>query len=237
MLAPDDEDDEDKEARKGENPYLADNSDARFRYEWLPSVFGEITIPGLDGKQRTLSSILMNGPISELSDVNIGSRTTFDGLWFRSGTPGDTPWETFTNTVLENVAGVSWGKNFADAYGEWQKGEIMRGVEKILPAGIKGVAVAYRFGEQGAETPKGEKLMSAASIPDFLLAAAVVGYQPTELADIQKRRASIKNAENKINKERTALLQAVNKARFDPEGDRGTGEGREVQPALPLPAY
>lgn len=220
MLAPDDEDDEDKEARKGENPYLADNSDARFRYEWLPSVFGEITIPGLDGKQRTLSSILMNGPISELSDVNIGSRTTFDGLWFRSGTPGDTPYETFTNTVLENIAGVSWGKNFIDAYGEWQKGEIMRGVEKILPAGIKGAAVAYRFGEQGAETPKGEKLMSAASMSDFNLAAAVIGFQPTELADIQKRRASIKNAENKINKERTALLQAVNKARFDPEGDR-----------------
>lgn len=222
MLAPDDEDDEDKEARKGENPYLADNSDARFRYEWLPSVFGEITIPGLDGKQRTLASILMNGPISELSDVNIGSRTTFDGLWFRSGTPGDTPFETFTNTVLENIAGVSWGKNFIDAYAEWQKGEIMRGVEKILPAGIKGAAVAYRFGEQGAETPKGEKMISEANISDFNLAAAVIGFQPTELADIQKRRAAIKSAETKINKERTSVLQAVNKARFDPEGDRET---------------
>ena len=222
MLAPDDEDDEDKEARKGENPYLADNSDARFRYEWLPSVFGQVTIPGIDGKQRSLSNILLNGAISELSDVNVGSRTTFDGLWFRSGTPGDTPYETFTNTVLENIAGVSWGKNFIDAYGEWQKGEIMRGVEKILPAGIKGAAVAYRFGEQGAETPKGEKMMSAPSMTDFNLAAAVIGFQPTRLADIQKRRAAIKSAETKIGDERTKLLQALNKARFDPEGDRET---------------
>ena len=218
LMDPDDDDPETKALRAKENPYLADNSDARFRYQWLPSVFGQVKIPGIDGKQHSLSDVLANGPISELSDVNIGSRTTFDGLWFRSGQAGDTPYQTFVNTVLDNVAGLSWGKSFADAIGLWQKGEITRGFEKILPAAVRGVATSYRLGTEGAETLKGDKMLRANDLSDGNLVAAALGFQPTQLTEIQKRRAAVDDAKNRIEKERNELFSQLNKARLDPEG-------------------
>lgn len=218
LMDPDDDDPETKLLRAKENPYLADNSDARFRYQWMPSVFGQVKIPGIDGKQHSLSDTLMNGPISELSDINIGSRTTFDGLWFRSGTPGDTPYQTAVNTVLENIAGLSWGKSFADAIGLWQKGEITRGFEKILPAAVRGGATAYRLGTEGAETLKGDKMLRADDMTDLNLVASTLGFQPTKLAEIQKKRALITSTNTRIKNERNELFSQLNKARMDPEG-------------------
>lgn len=210
--------DEDKRERYLRNPVTATSSDLRFRYEWLPAHFGDNAIPGIDGKMHRLSDVLMNGPASELSDVNIGSRTTFDHLWFREGKQGDTLTDTIINNIVSNIAGVSSATNFSDAINDFQNGDTLRGLEKFAPAFFRGGFTAYRLATEGAETRMGEDILPAEKISPVNLAGQVIGFQPTVLSEIQTARALSVKAEKKIDTERQQLLRRLNRERSDPEG-------------------
>lgn len=217
-----DDDDEEAQLRRYRNPYTANNSDYRFRYEWLPSKFGDITIPGIDGEQHRLSDILMNGPISELSDVNIASRTSFDGLWFREGKAADTPTDAIMNAVVANVPGLSLVTGTAEGLKDIYNGDVNRGIERVLPAAFRGTAGAYRLATEGAETRGELPMLSKEELSDMNLIAQVLGFGSTKLGQIQKERASRDKLFRSAAKERTGLMRDLNEAMYtaasDPEG-------------------
>ena len=219
-----DDDDEEAQLRRYRNPYTANNSDYRFRYEWLPSKFGDITIPGIDGEQHRLSDILMNGPISELSDVNIASRTTFDGLWFREGKAADTPTEMIANTLIANVPGLSLITGTAEGVKDIFNGEVTRGIERVLPAAFRGTAGAYRLATEGAETRGELPMLSKSEISDMNLVGQVLGYGSTKLGQIQKERASRNNLFRSAAKERTNLMRTLNEAMYTSAADPEEGQ-------------
>ena len=220
LLEADDDDDEAK-LRRLRNPYTANNSDYRFRYEYMPSKFGEITIPGIDGSQHRLSDILVNGPISELSDVNIASRTTFDGLWFREGKTADTPTAVLANTIIANVPGLSLVAGLAEGFKDIYNGDVNRGVEAVLPAAFKGVATAYRLSEEGAETRGELPMLAKSEITPEQIAAQVSGFGSTKLAQIQKERAARNKLFASADKKRTGLLRDLNEAMYNFETSGG----------------
>jgi hypothetical protein len=183
-------DDEEKKRRIARNPYTAESADLRFRYEFLPEWFGPMkyqTTTGLDGKEHSLASILEKGAVSELTDINVGSRTSFDGMWWRGGKHGDTEREKVENFLIANIgAGAETVLKMPEAITEWKKGNIERGLEKVLPAMLKNVVTEERIRKEGAKTPSGKLIMSKEEFSSFNLAMQSLGFQSTALARVQE---------------------------------------------------
>jgi len=183
-------DDEERKRRIARNPYTAESSDLRFRYEFLPEWFGPLryqTTTGLDGKEHPLSSILERGAVSELTDINVGSRTSYDGMVWRSGKRGDTIPETVNNFVLANLgpafSTLSQGPESAEDY---KKGNTKRSAEKLAPAMFKGSLTAERLSSEGAKTPSGKLIMSKEEFSSFNLAMQSLGFSSTALSRLQE---------------------------------------------------
>jgi hypothetical protein len=223
-----DEEDEEVKKRLAKNPLTAMNSNFRFRYEFLPKYFGEITMPGLDGRQHSLAEVLEKGPISVLTDINFSSRTSFDGMWWREAKPGKTFVETAQNIILSNLGpGVSTGFNMAGAVDDFSNGKIQRGLEKLVPAFFRGSLVATRLGTEGAETKGGDKLLEKEEISTMNLIAAATGFQPTRLARIQERNFAMQKEIVEAASKRTKLLRRLNEIALDDKVD-----GKDISNAI-----
>ena len=200
-------DDEDKRKRRGRNPLTADDSDQRFRYEFLPRHFGNITVPGITGDPVKLSSIIESGPISALSDQNWSRRTQFNNLWYQQGLKGDTTAESVKNFVLANLGpGVSLGDSFARAIDDFSNGEITRGLIKMNPAFTKGIFTAYGLKTEGATTAQGDVILGPATFSDYNLVSAILGLQSDRLARLQNEKFLSTGASVTQRRERTKLL-------------------------------
>jgi hypothetical protein len=197
------------------DPYAASSADWRFRNWWLPRHFGAITLPGLDGKQHSLSSIMERGPVSELSGVNFASRTAYDNMWFREGRPGDSMTETVQNYLFDNFSpGLSTGFNMVAAVEDWSKGDIIRGFEKISPALVKGSFSAYRLGAEGSRTRAGDLMVNKEDIESFPLLMQVAGFQPTEVATAQQDRIQKDKLFDRKLDERERLVREFTRAQY-----------------------
>jgi hypothetical protein len=214
-------DEEEKKQRRAKNPLTSDNSNLRFRYEFLPENFGHIEITGLDGRKHRLSELLEKGPISALTDINIGSRTSFDGMWFRDPNPGKNWTETAINIATSNLGpGVSTGLNLARGIDDLSKGEILRGLEKLVPALFRTPITAYRIGTEGAETTKGADMLSRDELNNRNIIAQAIGFPPTRLARIQEQSFESQKEVRKAQDRRAKILDGLHRVAFDPEGNK-----------------
>jgi hypothetical protein len=220
-------DEEEKKARRAKNPLTAEDSNLRFRYEFLPKYFGNNTVTGLDGRQHRLSDMLEKGPISALTDINIGSRTSFDGMWFREAKPGKTYLETAQNLILANMGpGVSTGVNMVGAVDDFSNGHIVRGLEKLVPAFFKGSLTAYRLNKEGAETKGGADMLKKEEINTLNLIATTLGFQSSRLARIQEHNFQMQKQVTEAQNKRASILKRLDEVAFDAE--KGPGELKTV---------
>jgi hypothetical protein len=216
------ESDEEKRKRRAKNPLTADNSNLRFRYNWLPENFGTTEIKGIDGRMHRLSDVLEKGPISSLTDMNIGSRTSFDNLWWREAKPGKTYLETAQNYILANLGpGVSTGVNMIGAIDDFGNGHIDRGLEKLVPAFFKGSFVAERMRKEGAETKGGADMLKPAELNELNYIASVLGFSPARLARIQEKNFEFQKEITKAQNERAQILKRLDEVAFNIEKEPG----------------
>jgi hypothetical protein len=222
-------DEEEKRKRRASNPLTADDSNLRFRYEFLPKYFGQIEIPGLDGRQHRLNELLEKGPISALTDMNIGSRTSFDGLWFREAKPGKNYLETVQNYILANMGpGVSTGINMVGGIDDMLAGHIDRGLEKMVPAFFKGSFVAERMRKEGAETKGGADILKKSEVNELNYIASVLGFTPTRLARLQEKNFQYQKQITEATNERTALLRRLDETIMDPENKQKSADIKDI---------
>ena len=218
LNAGDEDEDEEKKKRRRKNPLTAESSDLRFRYEFLPEHFGEIKVPGIDGKKHELSAVLEKGPLSVLTDVNVGSRTSFDNMWFRSAPEGKDWKETAFNIAEANLGpSVSAGGSFISGVEDLTNGKIRRGLEKMVPAFFKGSITANRFADEGAQTRNRDVILKANEISKLNLAAQVLGFTPTRLAETQEFNYGIKEVEVKALREKGKLLNDLKDLEHNPD--------------------
>ncbi len=206
-------DEEELRQRKLKNPLTAYDSDLRFRYEFLPKYFGNTVIPGLDGRDHKLSDVLEKGPASVLTDMNIGSRTSYDGMWFRDWKQGATFKETTINMLAANLGpSISVGGNMLSGVDDLADGKIQRGLEKFAPAFFKAPLVASRLGTEGARSASGDMLLRKSEISDGNIIAQALGFQPTRLTRIQEYAFKMSQEDKKATSERQSLLKKLNEA-------------------------
>ena len=212
------EDDEEKRKRRARNPLVAQNADLRFR-QFLNDNFGPVT-----------ADMLYSGPISSATDINIGSKTSFDNLWFRGGKPAKTNQEAFNNFVLANIGpAVSGIIGQAGAFDDFENGHIERGLEKMLPAFFKNPLVAARFAMEGVKTKGGDTIIEPKDVTAANIIAQATGAAPTRVARQQELGYELSGEYVKANQEKAKILQRLDDAILNKDF---TGSQKDVQPVL-----
>lgn len=229
-------DEEDVRKRVARDPLGAYNSDYYFRNVWLPDNFGEPKITGLDGKPHSLGDVLVYGPVSELSNINIGSRTSFSGLWFREALSRSdtTDLGGVFDVLTANIPALSVSNNMLRGMNEvWDRDDELlagetKGLEKMLPAFAKGPVAAVRLALEGARTSKDDIMLGKETFSSADLAAQALGFQPTDLAEFQKFKFKQDQLEKEVTEETRKLLGRLNRAIADPDGQ----DPQKIQDAI-----
>jgi hypothetical protein len=186
----------------GDNPLGKRNMDLWFRESFLPNYFG-------DGLLKRAVEV---GPISALTDLNIGASTSLDGLWFRDDNTAETTKEAFQNFMFTHAFGPAGGlgSQWASGFDDLQNGDWQKGVEKFAPAFLRGGLTAKRLGTEGVVVGKDRAQMKG---PEFFtfgkLLAQSVGFSSTTIADMQKAAVLTNRVTKDIEAEKSKVLDRL----------------------------
>jgi hypothetical protein len=225
-----------------DDPYYDDNDagdplgkrslDLWFRESFIPGFFGAgsslAKSLGLTDEQALmLQRSVKMGPISALTDRNIGASTSLNNLFFTDDVAAESSKEAFQQ-MLVSATGPLGGMTeqvFA-AFDDFNNGHINRGVEKILPAFLRGSATSYRLHSEGLQTRQGDEIRNPEWYTTAKLVTQALGFQSTETAEIQKKSFIARQMLEKIKKERKETLDKLDLAvrRYDEDASDANGK-------------
>jgi len=102
------------------------------------------------------------------------------------------------------------------AFKDWRQGEILRGIERVLPAVPKNVFTAARLGSEGAKTPQGDIIMSKKEFSETSLIMQGLGFQSTTLSRAQENAYMLYKEEKAANNSRKDLMSRLDNVFLDP---------------------
>jgi hypothetical protein len=235
----DEEADEDYDEDDEGNPLGKRSLDLWFREWFIPHYFGPESglakAMGLTEEQALmLQRGVKMGPISAATDLNIGASVSLDGLWFRDDTPAEDSKTAFTEFVFNLVTGPfgSMGQQVASAFDDFNNGDFNRGVEKILPAFFRGGAKAVRIAGEGDLTRQGAEIRNAEWYTTGKLLGTSLGFQSTEVAEIQKKNFIAKRMVMEVQRERQKVLEQLDKAAQRLDNDPTAANEERLENAL-----
>jgi hypothetical protein len=220
MGDPDDEDEAMKRVR--ENPYTAFDSEYRFKYEWMRDNFGPANVEQ-DKNITSMADVLTYGPISTALGWNMGSRTSFNGLWFREGYgKGDGVFhpDNITSMFFANVPALSSVTNFTRGVNNLAQGNVLRGLEGVLPSGLKAMVTTHRLATEGGETYKEEDILPPEEFDTLELLGQLIGFQPTQLAKLQRLKSETEKSVRLLTGKRSKLTGEFNVALAEDDPER-----------------
>jgi hypothetical protein len=174
-----------------------------FRNKWLPETFGE-----------TAGRILNRGLIAEATGYDITSSLSFQNMWFPEVHAQATAQATMQDYYL-SLLGPSASiviKTIPQAIDYFNKGEIMRTMETLMPAFVKGAFTAERYEREGAVTTGNLPIKESKEFTAGQLFMQTLGFASTDLVN---QREFIYKAEGqilKVQRERAQLLDRLGKA-------------------------
>lgn len=153
------------------------------------------------------AEVLLRGPVNKLTGANIAGRVGLDSLWIRDA-DRELEGRGLFNHLLEQAAGPMGGvlKNVLVGTQQVGEGHTMRGVETMLPKGLKDMIKAGRYATQGVNTLRGDPVLEDVSPWQVLLQGA--GFSPAEVAERYERNRALKNYEEHITRRRQSLMNA-----------------------------
>jgi hypothetical protein len=221
------------------NPLGKRSLDLWFREWFIPNYFGPDSslakAMGLTEEQALmLQRGVKMGPISAVTDLNVGASVSLDGLWFRNDVAAENSKEAFTNFVFNFFTGPlgSMGQQLASAYDDFNNGDFNRGVEKMLPAFFRGVMKSVRIAGEGEQTRQGAEIRDAEWYTTGKLLGLSLGFQSTEIAEIQKKNMSAKKMIMAVQKDRQKALADLDKAVQRFENDPSDANEERIEDAL-----
>lgn len=201
------------------NPLGKRNLDLWFREIFLPSIFGPgssiADFLGLtDAQAKLLQRSVELGPISAITDMNIGASTSLNNMWFQDSVPSEDLKSGFRQLLFNGVFGPlgSMGEQIASGIDDANKGNFNRAIEKFSPAFLRGGFKAARLSEEGESTAGGFKLKEAEWYTTGKILAQTLNFSSTEVAEIQKANFLAKQVAVGIEKDRTKVLGLLDTA-------------------------
>ena len=152
---------------------------------------------------------LYKGPINALLGVDVASRIRLSGLLIQENRFN--PNASIEEDLFFQFGGpaVSTLKRFDRALGDLAAGEVGRGVENILPAGVanayKSLPIIGRVTTEGYTTRRGDSIFTDNTIADTI--GAGLGFAPVEYTRQMDINNDLKNIDINVGKNRSKLLK------------------------------
>ena len=172
-----------------------------------------------DALEQALGSMAYRGPVNEMMNIDVASRTGFGNLFWRDDSRRLAEVGPVVYT-FERFAGPAYslGLNYQRSYGLFQEGHTERALEAALPSFMRNVLKAGRFATEGATNLDGVPIVEDVSLYNATM--QLMGFSNAELTEAYARAGARKTAEKAIMDRRTALLNLAYLARTngDTEG-------------------
>ncbi|NDB59036.1 PLxRFG domain-containing protein [bacterium] len=173
----------------------------------LAAMFGDDDEPyDFDESVRSaIGDLGYKGPINALTNVDIASRTGFNGMVWRDD-PRRLSEVGFTSYFAEHFFGPAFqvGVNVERGAKLLNEGHSYRALETVLPTALRNPLKAMRFANEGALTTNGAPIVDDVNAMSAFL--QIFGFSNAELTEAYTRASAMKTAEQKIQARRTALL-------------------------------
>jgi len=211
---------ENKRVRISKDAFSAMNSDMRFRYEFLPRWFGGMTFGGENGDRFSVATMIERGPISVLSDANVGPRMSLNGIWLKPVRESESIREYVLNhaeAMMPPAAGAS--KKVMEGIDDLLEGDILKGIPKLVGPFYGNPLKGEELRQEGVKNRKGDTILSADELSTTNIIAQATGISSTRAAAIQDHNFQYKNQEVIAKKKRAALLEDYGKLVVSPKKD------------------
>ena len=222
-----------------ENPLAARDMDLWFRTVFVPNHFGTgsslAKALNLSEEQALmLQRGVIAGPISAATDLNIGSSTGLNDLFFRSSTTTSTERAAWQQFLLTHAFGAfgSLTTQAASAVDDFNNGDFEKGAEKLTPAFFKGVIKAMRYADEGKLNKNQAEIQSKEFYTVGKLAGQVAGFSSTEADVIDKENNLINQVAKGIEADRTKALANLDKAILQQASDPSEASDKAVDKAM-----
>jgi len=204
--------------------------DIWFRGYFLPSMFGPDSsfakALGLTEEQANLAARIVElGPISAITDLNVGASTSLDMLWFRDDTPAANLEASFYELVAKAFLGptAGLGANFARSVEAFKNGDYNKAIEGLMPAAIRNPMRSYRFLDEGMMANNGTLINPPEYYSAWRLFGQTLGFQDTTTAQMQRMNFLVKGFETDLEQRRSRVLEGLYSANLafqrDPSAD------------------
>lgn len=185
-----------------------ENLETWFRKVWLPETFGDVQIAG-----HGLDELIDTGVLDAITGHKFSDGLSLNNMWFRDA-PDASSWKDAYGQTITGFLGpaVGLGESWASGIDDINKGDTLKGLEKLTPALFRGTLTDIRYKTEGAVSPIGDVIKDADEFTNAQLLMQALGYKTTGLADRMNELYLINREKKKIIGERHNLIDALNRA-------------------------
>jgi len=151
------------------------------------------------------------GPASVMSGGALTERMSLDpvSLFYRDAGYHPDLKEDIQQQMIANLGPVAGlGFNAVDALKLFQEGQVGRAAEK-LPAIVGKPITAYRYATEGVVTRSGTPQIPKGKLDSTEIAMQAIGLQPLRVYEVQKAAIEVKEKEQKILNQKTAIMNEL----------------------------
>jgi hypothetical protein len=167
---------------------------------------------------------IYGGLANELLGIDVANRISLNSLLYRPPfvkKEDQSPIWTLAEQLGGPVVGISvstlrGGMEFVEGFTDSDPQAMRRGSETVLPASIRNVLKAYRFGTEGATTRRGDPITEDINAYNVIMQAA--GFAPQSYIQQLEFNKNARRREEAVSSRRTKLLRRHNMAQRN--GDR-----------------
>jgi len=172
--------------------------------------FGDEDNP-MDPDERikdAVGSLAYKGPVSQMLQADIASRTGFNNLLWREDEKRVEEVGPFLYAA-EQIFGASYAAamGFYRAYNDWEDGHTDRALEAATPSVIRNALKSWRFLEEGAKTRDGETLVKDFSAYNLFMQS--IGFSPLEFAEKTKAAGEVASQKAQIAERKKAIYNRI----------------------------
>ena len=174
------------------------DSDAAFR-AYLTATVGE-----------KAQEFIYKGAVDAGVGATLSSRVSLNNLLWRTPEPHLEGDELFMHYLGEAVGPVfAVPKDYFKAAQSIKGGHVERGVEAMLPKAGRDVLKALRYYDEGALNFRKQEIMAPEQFSAVDIALQASGFTPAKLTQQYEQNRAVKNAESKIKRRRTLLMDTL----------------------------
>ncbi|MBE0583782.1 MAG: PLxRFG domain-containing protein, partial [Desulfofustis sp.] len=173
---------------------------------------------------KDIGEAVSHGPLRLVMPFDVAGRLSLSDLWYRKPSR-ELEGRAAFQQQLQNILGPT-----ASNAGMWYSGataiadgEVLRGLEMMMPKAVKDVLKTGRYADEGVRNWKDDVLIE--ELTALELAGQIIGFTPRRVSEMYESKNAILNTKTKIETRRSKLLNKMVQARID----RDSAEVASVQ--------